>query len=101
MAGSLGRVFAVCANEQAPDDGRVVSLDHGCGAHSEVVAVPAALAERPAPLLDEIGYDTIVLERRAAKADVEAIADVEVSDVVAEADEVVEQILEAAVDDLG
>src|SRR5882757_916346 len=99
MAGGLGRVFAVCANEHAPDDGRVVSLDHGCGAHSEVLAVPAALAERPAPLLDEIGYDTIVLERRAAKADVEAIADVEVSDVVVQADEVVEeQILEAAVD---
>jgi hypothetical protein len=66
MAGALGRVFAVCANEQAPDDGRVVSLDHGCGAHSEVVAVPAALAERPDPVLDEIAFDTIVVDRGAA-----------------------------------
>ena len=35
LGGPLGRVFGVCANEYAPDDGRVVSLDHGCGAHSE------------------------------------------------------------------
>ena len=35
LAGSLRAVFGVCANGQSPDDGRVVSLDHGCGAHSE------------------------------------------------------------------
>lgn len=35
MAGSMRTVFGVCANEWAPDDGRVVSLDHSCGAHSE------------------------------------------------------------------
>ncbi len=35
LAGSLGTVFGVCANEWSPDDGKVVSLDHGCGAHSE------------------------------------------------------------------
>lgn len=35
MAGSLGTVFGVCANEWSPDDGGVVSLDHTCGAHSE------------------------------------------------------------------
>ncbi len=35
LPGSLGRVFGVCANEWSPDDGRVVSMDHGCGAHSE------------------------------------------------------------------
>ena len=37
MAGSLGRVFGVCANGAAPDDGRVVAVTHGCGAHSETV----------------------------------------------------------------
>ena len=41
LAGPLGRVFGVCANEYAPDDGRVVSLDHGCGAHSEAVSARA------------------------------------------------------------
>ena len=37
LAGALGRVFGACANGRAPDDGRVVALTHGCGAHSETV----------------------------------------------------------------
>lgn len=35
IAGSLRAAFGVCANAIAPDDARVVSVDHGCGAHSE------------------------------------------------------------------
>lgn len=35
LAGGLGHGFGACANEMAPDDGRVVALLHGCGAHSE------------------------------------------------------------------
>ncbi len=35
MPGSMRGVFGVCANEWAPDDGAVVSLDHTCGSHSE------------------------------------------------------------------
>lgn len=35
IAGSLRSTFGVCANAIAPDDARVVSVDHGCGAHSE------------------------------------------------------------------
>lgn len=35
LAGPLRNVFGICANEWAPDDGQVVSMDHGCGAHSE------------------------------------------------------------------
>lgn len=35
IAGSLRTSFGVCANAIAPDDARVVSVDHGCGAHSE------------------------------------------------------------------
>ena len=35
IAGSLRASFGVCANAIAPDDARVVSVDHGCGAHSE------------------------------------------------------------------
>jgi hypothetical protein len=38
LAGDLGRGFGACANAVAPDDGRVVALLHGCGAHSETVA---------------------------------------------------------------
>jgi hypothetical protein len=37
IAGSLRRAFGVCANAISPQDGRVVSVDHGCGAHSEVM----------------------------------------------------------------
>jgi hypothetical protein len=44
LGGSLRLLFGVCANAFAPDDGRVVSLDHGCGAHSEVLAEPIATA---------------------------------------------------------
>lgn len=36
LAGSMGGAFGVCANELAPADGRVVSVEFGCGAHSEV-----------------------------------------------------------------
>lgn len=58
LTGSLGRVFGVCANEFAPDDGRVVSLDHGCGAHSEA-ASPNGGYGQIAPVIDELGYDLI------------------------------------------
>jgi hypothetical protein len=54
----LGRVFGVCANEYAPDDGRVVSLDHGCGAHSEAV-IPDGAREAASPVIDELGYDLV------------------------------------------
>ena len=46
MAGALRAIFGVCANEWAADDGRVVSLDHGCGAHSET-ALPDQGPEWP------------------------------------------------------
>ncbi|HEY5351031.1 MAG TPA: DUF3027 domain-containing protein [Streptosporangiaceae bacterium] len=58
LGGPLGRVFGVCANEYAPDDGRVVSVDHGCGAHSE--GVTAATADQPLrPVIDELGYELV------------------------------------------
>ncbi|HEX5741137.1 MAG TPA: DUF3027 domain-containing protein [Pilimelia sp.] len=44
LAGSLRLVFGACGNVYAPDDGQVVSADHGCGAHSEL------LVEQPAPV---------------------------------------------------
>ncbi|GAA2638394.1 DUF3027 domain-containing protein [Actinomadura fulvescens] len=56
LAGELRQVFGVCANGYAPDDGRVVSADHGCGAHSEAVSLPAASEHNP-PVIDDLGYD--------------------------------------------
>jgi hypothetical protein len=58
LAGSLGQVFGVCANEYAPDDGRVVSLDHGCGAHSEAISARPGAGALP-PVIDEVGYDLV------------------------------------------
>ena len=37
ISGSLGRSFGACTNKFAADDGKVVSIDHGCGGHSEIV----------------------------------------------------------------
>jgi hypothetical protein len=60
LSGSLGRVFGACGNAFAPDDGRVVSADHGCGAHSEAVLSGSA-AQASAPVIDEFGYDLVDL----------------------------------------
>ena len=58
LSGPLGQVFGACANEYAPDDGRVVAEDHGCGAHSE--ALTSGGAGRPVvPVIDELGYDLV------------------------------------------
>lgn len=56
MAGALRSVFGVCAGEWSPSDGCVVSLDHGCGAHSET-DVPTASSATPSPLIDDLALD--------------------------------------------
>ncbi|MGZ4450251.1 MAG: DUF3027 domain-containing protein [Nocardioides sp.] len=58
IAGPLSELFGVCANGDANDDGRVVSLDHGCGAHSEV---RLAKKHEPVPLPEPV-VDTITPE---------------------------------------
>jgi hypothetical protein len=72
VSGALHGFFGACANEYAPDDGRVVTADHGCGAHSEALVVAneatppvstgviddyevVALAE-PEPATEELGH---------------------------------------------
>ena len=77
LAGELRQVFGVCANEHAPDDGRVVSADHGCGAHSEAVVVPSA-AETPPLILDELALDQEGAEAaEAAEAPEDEVSDEE------------------------
>ncbi|GAA0946513.1 DUF3027 domain-containing protein [Nonomuraea longicatena] len=68
LAGGLRREFGVCANEFAPDDGKVVSADHGCGAHSEAAVMPPP-AEPTSPILDDLGFDLIDDESAAGPAD--------------------------------
>jgi hypothetical protein len=78
LAGGLRQAFGACANLMAPDDGKVVAVDHGCGAHSEAVVLPVSPAPPP-PLIDEAGYDIVEPasdeERAALKAAVEAVAE--------------------------
>ena len=60
LSGVLGQMFGGCANAYAPDDGRIVSGDHGCGAHSES-ALDDAPARTVSPVIDEFGYDLVDL----------------------------------------
>jgi hypothetical protein len=55
LAGPLATLYGVCANEFANADGRVVSFEHGCGAHSETQLRKKQL---PPPPLDPV-FDTV------------------------------------------
>ncbi len=60
LSGPLSELFGVCANGNANDDGRVVSLDHGCGAHSEVqLGKKQQPVPLPDPVLDTVNPDEI------------------------------------------
>ncbi len=58
IAGPLSEMFGVCANGNANDDGRVVSFDHGCGAHSEV---KLSRKNQPAPP-PEHAFDSLSID---------------------------------------
>ncbi len=59
MSGALRSVFGVCANEWSPSDGAVVSVDHGCGAHSEVDVEQRAAPAVDEPVLDDLALDVV------------------------------------------
>jgi len=60
IAGPLSELFGVCANGDANDDGRVVSFDHGCGAHSEVrLSKRHTLAPPAPPVVDTMSRDNL------------------------------------------
>ncbi len=62
LAGSMRSMFGACANVYAPDDGRVVSGDHGCGAHSEVlIDQPDEIEEAPT-IYDDAEVDLVDVE---------------------------------------
>jgi hypothetical protein len=65
MRGTLSRVFGICANEYAPDDGRVVSFDHGCGAHSQALVAqtePLRTPDDTAPEDDVQAIDAFTVD---------------------------------------
>ena len=79
LSGSLGQVFGVCANEWSPDDGKVVSLDHGCGAHSETdVEQPPSLWPESIPAGEPL--DVTPLPDADADADADSDTAVAVED---------------------
>jgi hypothetical protein len=53
LAGSLSAGFGVCANEITEADGRVVSVEYGCGAHSQVKVQLTPLAEAAEVVYDD------------------------------------------------
>jgi len=53
LAGSLRAAFGVCANEITSTDGRVVSVEFGCGAHSEVRIDAPSAAEPAGEVFDD------------------------------------------------
>lgn len=59
ISGALGRLFGVCANQYSPSDGHVVSRNHGCGGHSDIV--PLATPDRTAkPAWDTVSSDDLL-----------------------------------------
>lgn len=60
MAGSAATMFGVCANEWSPFDGKAVSFDHGCGAHSETDTAPQKKMWDPStPVVNEADLDVV------------------------------------------
>jgi hypothetical protein len=67
IGGRVGQAFGVCANPISPSDGRVVTMDHGCGAHSESV-VELGVLPLTELVIDDLGYDYVSREELAAAA---------------------------------
>jgi hypothetical protein len=53
IAGSLQAGFGVCGNDITDTDGRAVSVEYGCGAHSEAVVVIPPLSEPVGEVYDD------------------------------------------------
>lgn len=56
LASPLGSSFGVCANGMAPDDGQVVAMEHGCGAHSQI-STPGGRKNSPPELVYDSASD--------------------------------------------
>jgi hypothetical protein len=59
LAGSMRSLFGVCGNMFALDDGRAVSLDHGCGAHSEALVQATTPISAPPIAFDDNAVDLV------------------------------------------
>lgn len=105
MTGPLGRAFGLCANEFSPSDGKVVSLDHGCGAHSEAEPEPPPIVvvDLVVDDLSPDGLDTAELTDDELEASDEALIDsiedeIEVAVAVEQAEAAIDEIEVDALD---
>lgn len=74
LQGELNLMFGVCANKWSPDDGRVVSLDHGCGEHSEIEPPePGRLWVQSKPAYDDLHIDVVAQAPREERVQVELL----------------------------
>ncbi|MFT8357252.1 MAG: DUF3027 domain-containing protein [Bifidobacterium aquikefiri] len=74
LSGELGTMFGVCANRWSPDDGRVVSLDHGCGEHSDINPPEMSpLWVQSEPAFDDLHIDIVKQAPREERPEVELI----------------------------
>ena len=75
LAGSMRQAFGVCGNEYAPDDGQVVSVDHGCGAHSEVLVEQTATVEELPTVYDDSEVESVAVSRAPGSVDADEPAE--------------------------
>lgn len=62
LSGSMRQAFGACTNEWSPSDGMVVSVDHGCGAHSQTdVDKGPSLWPAAMPVIDTEAVDPLDL----------------------------------------
>lgn len=81
LKGELNLLFGVCANKWSPDDGRVVSIDHGCGEHSEIEPPePSHLWVQSKPAFDDLHIDIIAQAPRDERSSVELIEQLSVDE---------------------
>jgi hypothetical protein len=94
LSGGLRSAFGACANAFAPDDGKVVAVDHGCGAHSEAVVIPVS-PPLPRPLIDDANYDIVEPVKPGEVLEVAEVAEVaevvEIVEVVEATEEIVDE----------
>lgn len=85
LTGELSHLFGVCANKWSPDDGRVVSLDHGCGEHSEIAPPePGRLWVQSKPAYDDLHIDVVTPSPRDERGQIELLEEI-VSEAVGDA----------------
>lgn len=69
LAGLLRAMFGVCGNIYAPDDGRAVSADHGCGAHSEALVETETPVDELPTVYDDGEVESVAVSRAAGSVE--------------------------------